>query len=112
MTLSDRTALVTGASRGIGAAVARTLARRGTRVAVTYKQGRERAQGLIRSIASHDGTATSYPMDISHVASVETTMTAAMPAAKKAAVAEATPLGRLAEPEDNVIAFLASDDAR
>ncbi|WP_433762337.1 SDR family NAD(P)-dependent oxidoreductase [Nocardia sp. CA-135398] len=35
---------MTGASRGIGAAVARLLASRGMRVVVNYRSGRERSQ--------------------------------------------------------------------
>ena len=48
--------LVTGASRGIGAAAARAFAQRGDRVAVHYGASRERAQAVLDSLAG-DGHA-------------------------------------------------------
>jgi 3-oxoacyl-[acyl-carrier protein] reductase len=47
---TDRAVLVTGASRGIGAAVARAFARAGQRVAVHYRAGRERAEEVAASL--------------------------------------------------------------
>ena len=50
MLLENKTALVTGAGRGIGAAVARLLAQEGARVVVHYRQSRETAETLAREI--------------------------------------------------------------
>lgn len=44
--LSGKVAFVTGGSRGIGAAIVERLAREGARVAFTYRDNREAAQGL------------------------------------------------------------------
>lgn len=44
----DRAVLITGASRGIGAAVARRFAREGWRVGVNYRTSRGRAEALDR----------------------------------------------------------------
>ncbi|WP_202918418.1 SDR family oxidoreductase [Streptomyces cavernae] len=48
--MNGRTALVTGGSRGIGAATALRLAREGADVAVTYVQGGQAAEDVVRSI--------------------------------------------------------------
>jgi NAD(P)-dependent dehydrogenase (short-subunit alcohol dehydrogenase family) len=50
--LSGQTVLVTGASRGIGAAIARGLAAAGARVAIHYGKGREAAEALANEIGA------------------------------------------------------------
>lgn len=50
MRLGGKTALVTGASSGIGAAIARALFREGARVAITYRRGRDAALALAREL--------------------------------------------------------------
>ncbi|MDB6044774.1 MAG: 3-oxoacyl-[acyl-carrier protein] reductase [Gammaproteobacteria bacterium] len=49
---SGQTVLVTGASRGIGAAIARRLGTSGARVAIHYGQGRDSAEALAREIGN------------------------------------------------------------
>ena len=51
MTSRPLTALVTGASRGIGAVIAAQLAHRGVRVALQYRNNRRAADGTLRSLA-------------------------------------------------------------
>jgi NAD(P)-dependent dehydrogenase (short-subunit alcohol dehydrogenase family) len=48
--LAGKAALVTGGSRGIGAATALRLARRGADVAVTYVDGKEAAEDVVRAV--------------------------------------------------------------
>lgn len=48
--LAGKRALVTGASRGIGAAIALALAERGADVAITYERSAERAAEVVRAI--------------------------------------------------------------
>jgi 3-oxoacyl-[acyl-carrier protein] reductase len=50
--LSHTSALVTGASRGIGAAVARALAKAGARVAIHYRDQRQQAAALAESLGA------------------------------------------------------------
>ena len=59
-----KTAVVTGASRGIGAAAARTLAAQGYAVAVNYRADREGALATVEQIRRDGGTAGAYPADV------------------------------------------------
>lgn len=48
--LTGKRALVTGASRGIGAAIAKALAEKGADVAITYKRSADKAADVVRTI--------------------------------------------------------------
>ena len=56
--MKHRVALVTGASRGIGAGIAQTLASHHIAVAVGFARNREKAQAVVDSIAAQGGIAT------------------------------------------------------
>jgi len=55
--LSGKTAIVTGASRGIGRAIAIELAREGARVAVNYQNNDAKAQEVVNEITKFEGSA-------------------------------------------------------
>jgi 3-oxoacyl-[acyl-carrier protein] reductase len=68
--LTGRVALVTGASRGLGAAVARKLAACGARVAVNYFASAAMAQDVLRRIRAAGGTAELFAADVRDEAQV------------------------------------------
>ncbi|MFJ8028005.1 SDR family NAD(P)-dependent oxidoreductase [Streptomyces sp. NPDC096311] len=64
MKLKDRTALVTGASRGIGRAIALALAEQGAAVAVNYRSRQEDALAVVKEIETAGGRAAAVGADV------------------------------------------------
>src|SRR6202040_1299997 len=63
-TLQNKTALVTGASRGIGRATAAALARAGARVLVHYGRSAQEAESLVSEIEAQGGRANAVSADL------------------------------------------------
>ena len=83
MTLAGKTAFVAGASRGIGATIARALAAAGASVAVAARSEEQgRLPGTIGSVAdaitANGGRALAVPCDVTDETSVETAVAAAV----------------------------------
>ena len=68
--LSKRVALVTGASRGLGAAMAKSLAACGARVAVNYFGSPDKAARVVHEIARAGGRAEAFKADVRDEAEV------------------------------------------
>lgn len=69
--LSDRTVLITGASRGIGAATSRLLAAEGANVVINYRDKAKRAEAVVAEIEAAGGTASAVRADITDPAAVD-----------------------------------------
>ncbi len=63
--LQGRIALVTGASRGIGRAIALRLAREGAAIGVNYRVGQKEAEEVVAEIRSTGGSAMAFQADVS-----------------------------------------------
>src|SRR5260221_344388 len=96
--LKGKVAVVTGASKGIGAAIATHLAREGAAVVVNYASSREGADRVVGEIKSAGGLHNAGIFD----------------SAFKPQVEAQTPLGRIGQPQDIAPAavFFASDESR
>ena len=69
-TLSGKNALVTGASRGLGRAIAGRLARDGAAVAVNYRQHAAEAESLVEAIRSRGGKAIAIQANVGDASQV------------------------------------------
>lgn len=69
--IGGKTALVTGASQGIGAAIARRFAEAGASVAVHYRRNEQAAEDLVRAISEGGGSAAAFAAELSDAAAVD-----------------------------------------
>ena len=69
--LAGKVAIVTGASKGIGADIARHLAREGANVVVNYASSKEGADKVVDEITKHGGQAVAVQADVAKKADIE-----------------------------------------
>lgn len=68
--LKNKVAVVTGASKGIGASIAKYFAAEGAKVVVNYASGKEGAENVVKEITGLGGTAIAVQADVSKEADV------------------------------------------
>ena len=76
--LRDQVAIVTGASRGIGRAIAKSLAAEGANVVVNYASSSAAAQQVTDEIVAHGGNAIAFQADVSKAEQVDALLNAVM----------------------------------
>jgi 3-oxoacyl-[acyl-carrier protein] reductase len=73
--LAGQVAVITGSSRGFGAEIARTFAREGAAVTITWYRDQEGEDELGRAVAAECGSDLAIPFDVRDRASVREVMT-------------------------------------
>ena len=106
--LEGKVALVTGAARGIGAAIAERLATDGASVAINYATSKEDAEALVECIRATGGKARAIQADIGDPSQARAFVDAAI---QEFGRLDILVLGTPSDIAD-VVAFLASPDAR
>ncbi|WP_075617526.1 3-oxoacyl-[acyl-carrier-protein] reductase [Paenisporosarcina indica] len=76
--LNGKTAIVTGASRGIGAEIAKYLAKEGARVIVNYSGSQSKAEEVVKEIEAFGGEALAVQASVSDADSVTALISATM----------------------------------
>ena len=69
--LDDKVAVVTGASRGIGAAIAKAMGREGAFVVVNYNGSREKAEEVVKAIKENGGDGVAIQCDVGEMERAE-----------------------------------------
>ncbi|RAZ70047.1 3-oxoacyl-[acyl-carrier-protein] reductase [Planococcus maitriensis] len=76
--LTGKTAIITGASRGIGAAIARRFAEEGANIVVNYSGSQDKAEAVVAGIAQSGGKAIAVKADVADADAVKSLADAAM----------------------------------
>src|SRR5258707_281753 len=76
--LTDKVAVVTGASRGIGRGIALELAKRGATVVVNYNTSADAANEVVAAIQAAGGKASAVKADVSKIEEAEALIKAAV----------------------------------
>ena len=77
--LTDKVALVTGGSRGIGAAIAKRLAAEGASVAITYAKDVKAASAVVKAIERDGGKAVAIQADAADAEAVKSAVEKTVP---------------------------------
>ncbi|MCC7209115.1 MAG: 3-oxoacyl-[acyl-carrier-protein] reductase [Anaerolineae bacterium] len=104
--LTDRVAVVTGASRGIGRGIALELAKRGATVVVNYHASADAAAEVVDEIEKAGGKAVAIQADVSKLAEAESLMKSAVDQFGKIDIL----VNNAGTTRDNIIMLMKEDD--
>lgn len=104
--LSDKIAVVTGASRGIGRAIALDLAKRGATVVVNYQRNADAANEVVEQIQAGGGQAMAFQADVSQEQDANNLIKATTEAYGRIDIL----VNNAGTTRDNVIMMMSADD--